>query len=95
MSISIEEVDRIAKLARLQFSDSEKQKLQQELSSILDYIDQLKDVEDKSGRAGEEDLDGVNLMREDDILPAENPEEFLVQAPAKQDKFIKVKSILE
>ena len=93
MAISIDEVNRIAKLARLSFSDSQKQKLQQELSAILDYVDQLKEVSTSGG----ENLDpeAINLMRNDVVEVLDDPEEFLRQAPARQGNFVKVKSILE
>lgn len=94
MAIDLNEVNRIAKLARLSFNDSEKQKLQQELSSILDYVDQLKEVQEKADGGEVSDPDGINLMRED-IAESRTPEDFLSQAPSRQDNFIKVKSILE
>ncbi len=94
MAIDLTEVNRIAKLARLSFSESEKQKLQQELSSILDYVDQLKEVHEKADGGEVYDPISINLTREDITEPAE-PEEFLKQAPARQGNFIKVKSILD
>lgn len=94
MSITTEEVTRIAKLARLQFNDEEKQKLQTELSSILDYVDQLTKVNVTASDVASEDPEGVNLMRTDVAEPVESPEEFLAQAPDRQGNFIKVKSVL-
>ena len=94
MSISIQEVDRIAKLARLTFNDQEKQKLQQELSSILDFVDQLKKIESKVPQS-KPDPDALNLMRDDVAEELQSPDEFLKQAPAKEGRFIKVKSVLE
>ena len=95
MSIDLNEVNRISKLARLSFNDSEKQKLQQELSAILDYVGQLKEVHEKTDSASFVDPEGVNLMRDDVAEQQGNVEKFIGQAPARQDKFIKVKSILE
>ena len=97
MSLSLSAVDRLAKLSRLNFSEAEKTKLQQELSSILNYVDELKAIE---GRAGAADLSAgepatINLMRDDVAIASENPEEFLEQAPARQGQFIKVKSVLD
>lgn len=93
MELSIQEVDKIAKLARLSFSDVEKQKLKSELSSILNYVAQLKEV------AGDSDIDdiyeGVNLMRNDVAEVSISPEELLAQVPSREGNFIKVKSILE
>lgn len=94
MSISNEEVTRIAKLARLEFNDSEKQKLQQELSSILEYVDQLSEVDPGETVVISEDPSGINLMRTDVAEVVENPEEFLAQAPDRQGNFIKVKSVM-
>jgi aspartyl-tRNA(Asn)/glutamyl-tRNA(Gln) amidotransferase subunit C len=95
MSISIEEVDRIANLARLKFSDQEKEKLQTELSTILDYVDQFKKIEGKAAAVDLSKLDGLNLMRDDVAEQTIDPEEFLKQAPAREGRFIKVKSVLE
>ncbi len=95
MSISLDEVSRIAKLSKLDFFDAEKQKLQQELSNILEYVDQLKKIESKVELNVADDADGINLMRDDVAIQADYPEDFLAQAPGRQGKFIKVKSILE
>lgn len=95
MSIDLNEVNRIAKLSRLSFNETEKQKLQQELSAILDYVDQLKEVQEKVESNSFVDPIGVNLMREDVAEQLPDVEKFIAQAPDRQDKFIKVKSILE
>jgi len=94
MELSIAEVERIAKLARISFSEQEKEKLRAELSKILDYVDQLKQLELKN----EEELPdeaALNLMRDDAAEPVENPQEFISQAPEKEGGYLKVKSILE
>lgn len=95
MSISKEEVERIAKLARLKFSDFEKEKLQSELSSILEYVDQLKTVKNKVEIRHFEDSDSLNLMRDDVAEPKAKPEEFISQAPDSEDGHVKVKSVLD
>lgn len=94
MAISLEEVNRIAKLARLSFPDDQKEKLQHELSAILEYVDQLKKVESKIA-LHEPDSDAVNLMRNDVVEVTAEPEEFLKQAPSRQGNFVKVKSVLD
>lgn len=95
MTITPQEVDRIAKLARLSFPDAEKQKLQQELSSILDYVGQLQRIESKVPISVADDPEAINLMRDDVAESVANPQEFLAQAPQRQGNFVKVKSILE
>ena len=44
MSVTIKDVDKIAQLAKLKFKENEKVKLQSELNKILEYIDQLKEL---------------------------------------------------
>ncbi len=95
MSISLEEVDRIAKLARLKFTDAEKQKMQTEMSAILDYVAQLNTIEGKAAGMNELDPDAVNLMRDDVAEKGIAPEEFLGAAPAREGNYFKVKSVLE
>jgi len=95
MAISIDEVNQIGKLARLNFNDAEKQKLQTEVSSILEYVDQLKEIERATSVELIEDPEAINLMRDDVAEELIAPEEFLKQAPARQGNFIKVKSVLE
>jgi aspartyl-tRNA(Asn)/glutamyl-tRNA(Gln) amidotransferase subunit C len=95
MSISIDEVKRIAKLARLKFSDEEMPKLQNELSSILNYVDQLKQIEGKLPEVEAAAVEGLNMMR-DDVAEVTIPaEEFLKQAPGREGNYVKVKSVLE
>ncbi len=93
MSISTDEVGRIAKLARLSYKEEEKQKLQTELSAILNYVDQLKAVEGKVTESY--DPEALNLMRDDVAEPPTIADELIKQAPASQDGLLKVKSILE
>ena len=51
MSLTKQQVEHIASLARLELTDQEKEKFTKELSSILDYFEQLKEVDtEKSSR---------------------------------------------
>lgn len=95
MSISLEEVERIAKLARLKFTEPEKQKMQTEMSAILDYVDQLKKIEGKSSELSDIDPDAVNLMRDDVAEQTIPAEDFLRHAPAREGNYVKVKNVLE
>lgn len=95
MSISKEEVEKIAKLARLEFTEKEKEKLQSELSSILGYVDKLKEIRGEVKIRHFEDETGVNLMRDDVAEPVAKPKEFIKQAPDTEGNYVKVKSVLD
>jgi len=93
--ISKEEVEHIAKLARLELTDREVEKMQKDLSAILDYFDLLK----KAPKSEKENLytPGVykNILRADESLQqdASVVEKLIGQAPDKKDGYIKVKAI--
>lgn len=95
MQIPKEEVEKLAKLVRLKFSDAEKDKVAQEMSGILDYVDQLKGIQEKSQSTGFVDPDAINLMRDDFAENSVPPKDLLSQAPDREGDFVKVKSVLE
>ncbi len=66
--ISREEVQHIAKLARLGLTETEIKKFQKELSSILDYVEKLKRVDVTEVAATSHPLSAENIARKDHIL---------------------------
>jgi aspartyl-tRNA(Asn)/glutamyl-tRNA(Gln) amidotransferase subunit C len=95
--ISKEEVLKIAKLARLELGDSEVEKMQKDLSSILEYFDiltsapkLLKTVLDKPRLAGAQNT------RQDIVLeqPKNVASDLMRLAPETEDGYVKVKQIL-
>ncbi|MDP1538728.1 MAG: Asp-tRNA(Asn)/Glu-tRNA(Gln) amidotransferase subunit GatC [bacterium] len=94
--ISKEEVKHIAKLARLGLTEKEIAKYQKELSSILDYIEKLKEVDVSGVGPTSHSVLVENVMRED----KENKEQvtknkkLLELAPEVKDGYLKTKSIL-
>jgi aspartyl-tRNA(Asn)/glutamyl-tRNA(Gln) amidotransferase subunit C len=89
-----EEVIKIAKLARIALTDKEVEKFQKDLSTVLDYVDELKKV-DVSGVDEVFEVTGlVNVQRDDKAVVAQNHQEIFSQAPEIKDGFYKVKAIL-
>jgi len=92
--LSKEEVIKIAQLARIELRDGEVEKFQKELSTVLDYVEELKSV-DVSGLEEVSQVTGlVNVQREDKVVDYENREDILEQAPETKDGYFKVKAIL-
>jgi len=92
--ISKEEVLKIAKLARLELTETEITKMQKDLSSILDYFDILK----KAPKAEIKKIKthSPNALRRDEIIerPASLANNLVQASPDKKDGYFKVKSIL-
>jgi aspartyl-tRNA(Asn)/glutamyl-tRNA(Gln) amidotransferase subunit C len=93
--ISKEEVKHIAKLARLELTEKEIEKMQKDLSAILDYFNLLKKAPAPAeASAGKAEKINSNL-RKDEVISSYNiRDEIIAQAPDKKDDYIKVKSIL-
>jgi aspartyl/glutamyl-tRNA(Asn/Gln) amidotransferase C subunit len=92
--ISKDEVEHIAKLARLELTEKEVKKMQKDLSAILDYFNLLKNVPEVKSR-GLAPVESVSL-RKDEIVSKEVglSEKIIAAAPGKKDGYIKVKTIL-
>lgn len=92
-----ETVKHIAKLARIELTDQEKEKFTKELSSILDYVVQLNKV-DTSKVKGTSQVTGLgNVTRSDDTkykIP-DTRYKLLKQAPKRKGDYFKVPKILE
>ena len=95
MAVTITDVDKIAKLAKLRFSDSEKVKLQQDLNKVLGYIDQLNELNLDDVEPLENINETENVLRKDDTMKWLTTEEALKNAPAKTGKFFKVPKVLD
>ena len=89
-----EDVVKIAKLARIELTETEVEKFQKDLSAVLEYVDELKQV-DVTGLEEVSQVTGlVNVQRDDKVVEANNIEEILSQAPEIKDGYYKVKAIL-
>lgn len=95
MSISIEEVDRIARLSRLRFSDAGKQKLAQELSQIVAYIDKLNELDLTEVPPVSQVIELVNPMRDDEAVPWFSPDQALLNAPSRHGNFFSVPKVIK
>ncbi|MFH1841527.1 MAG: Asp-tRNA(Asn)/Glu-tRNA(Gln) amidotransferase subunit GatC [Candidatus Nealsonbacteria bacterium] len=93
--ISKEEVQHIAKLARLGLSREEVKEFQKELSSILDYIEILKELKVSEVEPTNQALKIENVTREDEeYLGEKDAKKLLDLAPDKKEGYLKVKSVL-
>jgi len=94
--ISKEEVQRIAKLARLGLSEKETEKFQKELSSIFDYVEELKKANISKVEAISHPFKIENVVREDKTNKEKSDGQKLIEmAPETEKGYVKVKSILK
>src|SRR3954452_9276728 len=95
MALDRAAVDHVARLARLDLSDEERERMQGELTQILAHAENLQEL----------DLDGVeptahaiplnNVLRPDEVGPSLTQDEALANAPEREDGRFKVPRIIE
>ncbi len=88
-------ITHIAKLANLQIEEKEKEKFQKQLSSVLEYISKLKEVDSKDIEPTSQVTGLENVTREDIATPSLSQEDALSNTKSKYNGFFKVKAILE
>jgi aspartyl-tRNA(Asn)/glutamyl-tRNA(Gln) amidotransferase subunit C len=105
MSVTQQEVDRVAELANLELSSSEKASMLRDLNSVLDYFAQLNELDtssvppmsqvgDQLGAATEQQAVSLHL-RPDEIAPSLSRERVLACAPDTDGVFFKVPKVIE
>ena len=95
MPVSREDVEYVARLARIELTEDEKRILTSQLSSILDHIEKLNELDIEGVEPTFHVLDVTNVFREDEVRPSLPTEETLKNAPARDGDFFKVPKILE
>lgn len=93
MALTREEVIKISQLARIELTEAEVKKLQVELSSILDYIDQLNEI-DTTDVAATAQVTGLeNQLRPDVVTDVYSREDMLDSAIDQAEGHVVVKSV--
>ncbi len=95
MTLDRETVEHIAMLARLGLTDEEKETLREQLSSVLEHISMLNEVETGDIAPTAQVIELQNIMRDDIVEPSLTQEEVLQNAPRTEDGFIKVNAVLD
>jgi aspartyl-tRNA(Asn)/glutamyl-tRNA(Gln) amidotransferase subunit C len=95
MALSRDQVLHIAELARLGLTEAETTLFCEQLSAILEYAEQLNDLDTGAIPPTAQVLSLRNVLREDEPWPCLTQEEALANAPAQQDGYFKVRPILE
>ncbi|CAN5670782.1 Asp-tRNA(Asn)/Glu-tRNA(Gln) amidotransferase subunit GatC [soil metagenome] len=94
MAVTIEDVDKIATLSKLKFKDEEKVKLQKDMNKILEYIEQINELDLENVKPLENINETENVVREDVVMPGLTTEEALKNAPAKTGRYFKVPKVM-
>lgn len=95
MKISVEMVNHIALLSRLEFKEEEIVKFQEQLSRIIEYVEKLNEIDTKDIEPTSHVISINNVFREDKVGKSLPREEALRNAPDSTEKFFRVPKIIE
>ena len=95
MSLTAQEVQWVAHLARLQLTDAELETMTRQLGAILDYVDQLRQVKTDGVEPMAHALAVQNVFRDDEPAPSLPVADALVNAPQRRGDFYGVPAVLD
>ena len=95
MSLTLEEVEHIASLARLSLSPEEKARYREQLSAILDYMAQLRQLDTAKIEPTAAVLPLRTVLRPDEPRPSLPTAELLANAPLAEAGMFRVPPVLD
>ncbi len=95
MKISKTDVEKVARLARLEITETEKEAFSQQLSGILTYVEKLNQLKTEGVEPTATVLGQTNVLREDKSRPSLPAEKALANAPEQAGGFFVVPKIIE
>ena len=94
MSISREEVEKVSLLSRLLLSDDELAKMTAQLGRILEYVEQLNELDTEDVEPLSHALDVADVLREDRVTDSLPRQDALANAPSSDDECYLVPAVL-
>ena len=94
MKIDDQIIDKISRLAYLEFGEEEKEKIRQDLEQILTFVEKLRELDTENVEPLVYLSDKTDVLREDRMIPTISNEEALLNAPEKSGRFFKVPKVI-
>ncbi len=88
-----DQVHKVATLARLKLTAAEEQQFAMQLSGILDYVEQLNELDVTGVEPTTRAIDVPNVVRADNLQPWDDRETLLDCAPERDGEFFRVPKI--
>jgi len=95
MKLSREEVLHIARLARIELTESEINRLSEQLSQLLESFEVLQEVDTEGIAPTAQSVALQSVMRDDEVAPSLPPDDILANAPHREGDCFRVRAVLE
>jgi aspartyl-tRNA(Asn)/glutamyl-tRNA(Gln) amidotransferase subunit C len=93
--ITREEVEHVARLARLHLTEAEIERMRAELAAILAYVDKLRTLDVEGVEPTSRAVPLVNVLRDDAVRPSVPVDDMLRNAPDRRENYVRVPRIIE
>ena len=94
MPMALKDVGYVAKLARLWLTEKEENAFQRELDKVVEYVDQLNEVDTENVPVTSHVIPLQNALREDEFAGSLSAEQALANAPKSEDGFFRVPRVI-
>ncbi len=94
MSVTLNDLDKIAHLARLSLKEEEKEKFLGQVNQILQYMEKLNEIDTNGVEPLSHSMDLINVMRDDEKKESLPQQKALENAPQKNDEFFRVPKVI-
>ena len=95
MSLTLDDVRKVAALARLDLSEDDLPRMREQLSTILDYVDLLRELNTEGVEPMAHPLPVQNVFRDDDPTPSLPVDDALRNAPTRISDYFGVPAVFE
>lgn len=94
MAVTKKDVEKIADLARLKFSNDELENFTPQMNEILSYMDKLNELDTENIKPLSHPVEQSNVFREDELKDSISTEDALKNAPDKTEQHFKVPKVI-
>lgn len=95
MAFTKKDITKLADLARIELTESEKEKFSQQISSLLEYVRQVEEVDTLRVKSADHHGELKNVFRKDEVTPYGETKKLVDQFPEKYGNLNKVKRVFE
>jgi aspartyl-tRNA(Asn)/glutamyl-tRNA(Gln) amidotransferase subunit C len=94
MAVTKKDVEKIAELARLKFSEEEIESFTPQMNEILSYMDKLNELDTENIKPLSHPVEQLNVFRKDEMKASIPTEEALKNAPSKDEHHFRVPKVI-
>ena len=94
MQVTSEMVDKMARLARLEFNDADKEAIRLDLEKMIAFVEKLNELDTSNVEPLIHMSESVNILREDEVKGSVTREEALRNAPDTDGIYFRVPKVI-